>query len=161
MTLFTISFEDERINFLQTSTLDFINNKLIKKSLWEKVPYCERRFIEDTFPYHQLIYHANKIVSNEHDESNYYYTNRSTSLIHSASKEKHGLFMNLCWLDIYDFLMIKILISNPFIISLCYVIRWGIFFDPRKNDIEKIKQEYPEEFNELYVRWGQINVALK
>jgi glycosyltransferase involved in cell wall biosynthesis len=160
LTVFTT--EDERINFLQTSTLDFINNKLIKKSLWEKVPYCERRFIEDTFPYHQLIYHANKIVSNEHDESEYYYyTNRNTSLIHSASKEKHGLFMNLCWLDIYDFFNDKDThfksIYNKFMLRN----KMGYFFDPRKNDIEKIKQEYPEEFNELYVRWGQINAALK
>ena len=61
LTIFTTV--EERINFLQKSTMEFINNKLIKKSLWDKVPYCERRFIEDTFPYHQLIYHANKIVS--------------------------------------------------------------------------------------------------
>lgn len=160
LTIFTT--EHERVKFLQTSTLDFINNKLIKKGLWKKVPYCERRFIEDTFPYHQLIYHANKIVSNEHDESEYYYyTNRNTSLIHSASKEKHGLFMNLCWLDIYDFFNDKDThfksIYNKFMLRN----KMGSFFDPRKNNLEKIKQDYPEEFNELSTRWKEINKKLK
>ena len=159
LTIFTT--EDERIKFLQTSTLDFINNKLIKKSLWEKVPYCERRFIEDTFPYHQLIYHANKIVSNEYDESEYYYyTNRDTSLIHSASKEKRGLFMNLCWLDIYDFFKNKETrfktIYNKFMLRNIM----GSFFDTRKNNHDWIKMTYPNEFDELVTRWKTINAEL-
>ena len=160
LTIFTT--EEERINFLQKSTMEFINNKLIKKSLWDKVPYCERRFIEDTFPYHQLIYYANKIVSNEHDESEYYYyTIRSNSLIHSSSKEKFNLFLNLARLDIYDFFNDKDTrfktIYNKFMLRNIM----GRFFDPRKTDIERIKREYPEEFNELSVRWKKINATLK
>ena len=160
LTIFTT--EEERINFLQKSTMEFINNKLIKKSLWDKVPYCERRFIEDTFPYHQLIYYANKIVSNEHDESEYYYyTIRSNSLIHSSSKEKFNLFLNLARLDIYDFFNDKDTrfktIYNKFMLRNIM----GRFFDPRKTDIEQIKREYPEEFNELSVRCKKINAALK
>ena len=122
--------------------MEFINNKLIKKSLWDKVPYCERRFIEDTFPYHQLIYYANKIVSNEHDESEYYYyTIRSNSLIHSSSKEKFNLFLNLARLDIYDFFNDKDTrfktIYNKFMLRNIM----GRFFDSRKTDIERIKRE--------------------
>ena len=159
LTIFTT--EEERINFLQKSTMEFINNKLIKKSLWDKVPYCERRFIEDTFPYHQLIYYANKIVSNEHDESEYYYyTIRSNSLIHSSSKEKFNLFLNLARLDIYDFFNDKDTrfktIYNKFMLRNIM----GRFFDPRKTDIERIEREYPEEFNELSVRWKKINAEL-
>lgn len=159
LTIFTT--EEERINFLQKSTLEFINNKLIKKSLWDKVPYCERRFIEDTFPYYQLIYHANKIVSNEHDESEYYYyTIRSNSLIHSSSNEKFNLFLNLARLDIYDFFNDKDTrfktIYNKFMLRNIM----GRFFDPRKTDIELVKREYPEEFNELSVRWKKINAEL-
>jgi glycosyltransferase involved in cell wall biosynthesis len=151
--------EEERIKFLQTSTLDFINNKLIKKSLWEKVPYCERRFIEDTFPYHQLIYYANKIVSNEHDESEYYYyTNRSTSLIHSSSKEKFDLFMNLAMLDMYDFFKDK----DTAFKSMCNIYKVrnivGNFLYPGNVDIEKIKKEYPSEFENLFTRWKKLKL---
>lgn len=149
--------EEERIKFLQTSTIDFINNKLVKKSVWEKVPYCERRFIEDTFPYHQLIYYANKVVSNEHDESEYYYyTNRSTSLIHSSSKEKFDLFMNLAMLDMYDFFKDK----DTAFKSLCNIYKVrnivGNFLYPGNVDIEKIKKEYLKEFNELFLRWNNL-----
>lgn len=159
--LMVFTTEEERVKFLQTSTLDFINNKLIKKSLWEKVPYCERRFIEDTFPYHQLIYYANKIVSNEYDESEYYYyTNRGSSLIHSASKEKFGLFMNLCWLDIYDFFKNKETyfktIYNKFMLRNIM----GSFFDTRKNNHDWIKMTYPNEFDELVTRWKTVNAEL-
>ena len=160
LTIFTT--EEERIDFLQKSTLEFINNKLIKKSLWDKVPYCERRFIEDTFPYHQLIYHANKIVSNEHDESEYYYyTNRNTSLTHSSTSGKDSLFMNLAFLDLYVFFKdkettFKTLYNNKFMLRNMM----GSFFNPRKTDIERVKREYPEEFNELSVRWKKINAEL-
>ena len=160
LTIFTT--EEERINFLQKSTIEFINNKLIKKSLWDKVPYCERRFIEDTFPYYQLIYYANKIVSNEHDESEYYYyTIRSNSLIHSSSNEKFNLFLNLARLDIYDFFNDKDTLFKTIYNKFMLRNIMGRFFDPRKTDIDRIKREYPEEFNELSVRWKKINAALK
>jgi hypothetical protein len=37
----------------------------------------------------------------------------------------------------------------------------GSFFDPRKTNIEKIKSECPEEFEELSTRWKKINSELK
>ena len=155
--------ENERINFLQNSTFPYINNKLIKKSLWDKVTYCERRYNDDTFPLHQLIYRANKIVSNEHDESEYYYyTNRNTSLTHSSTSGKDSLFMNLAFLDLYVFFKdkettFKTLYNNKFMLRNMM----GRFFNPRKTDIERVKREYPEEFNELSVRWKKINAELK
>ena len=160
LTIFTT--EEERINFLQKSTIEFINNKLIKKKIWNKVPYCERRFLEDTCPLRQLFYYANKIVSNEHDESEYYYyTIRSSSLIHSSSNEKFNLFLNLAWLDLYDFLKGKETAFKVFYNKFMLRNMMGRFFDPRKTDIERVKREYPEEFNELSVRWKKINAELK
>ena len=53
---------DEKINFKKNESLSFINNKLISKKLWDKVPYSESPFIEDAPTYCKLIYHANKII---------------------------------------------------------------------------------------------------
>ena len=154
--------EEEKIKFLDTQAVEFINNKLIRKKIWNKVPYCERRFLEDTCPLRQLFYYANKIVSNEHDESEYYYyTIRSSSLIHSSSNEKFNLFLNLAWLDLYDFLKGKETAFKVFYNKFMLRNMMGRFFDPRKTDIERVKREYPEEFNELSVRWKKINAELK
>ena len=154
--------EEEKIKFLDTQAVEFINNKLIRKKIWNKVPYCERRFLEDTCPLRQLFYYANKIVSNEHDESEYYYyTIRSNSLIHSSSNEKFNLFLNLAWLDLYDFLKGKETAFKVFYNKFMLRNMMGRFFDPRKTDIERVKREYPEEFNELSVRWKKINATLK
>lgn len=145
--------EEEKIKFLKTEAIDFINNKLIRKELWNKVTYCERRFIEDALPLRQLFYYANKIVSNEHDESEYYYyTVRDSSLIHSSSKEKFNLFVNLFWLDFYDFLEGKETAFKTLYNKFMLRNKMGSFFDPRKTNIEKIKSEYPEEFEELSTR---------
>ena len=153
--------EEEKIKFLDTQAVEFINNKLIRKKIWNKVPYCERRFLEDTCPLRQLFYYANKIVSNEHDESEYYYyTIRSSSLIHSSSNEKFNLFLNLAWLDLYDFLKGKETAFKVFYNKFMLRNMMGRFFDPRKTDIERVKREYPEEFNELSVRWKKINAEL-
>ena len=153
--------EEEKIKFLETQAVEFINNKLIRKEVWNKVPYCERRFLEDTCPLKQLFYYANKIVSNEHDESEYYYyTIRSNSLIHSYSKEKFNLFLNLALLDLYDFLKDKETAFKVFYNKFMLRNMMGRFFDPRKTDIERVKREYPEEFNELSVRWKKINAEL-
>jgi hypothetical protein len=62
------------------------------------------------------------------------------------------LFINLAKLDFYDFLRGKETLFK----TLCdkFLLRntMGSFFDPRKTNIEKIKSECPEEFEELSTR---------
>lgn len=65
--------EDEKLYYLRHESLNFINNKLIKKSLWDKVSYCERRYLEDHVPYIKLVYYANKIISLENFKNEYYF----------------------------------------------------------------------------------------
>ena len=149
--------EDEKLYYLQHETLNCLNNKLIKKSLWDKVPYCERRYIEDMTPYIKLIYYANKIISLEDFKDEYYfYTKRQNSLINSASNDKNKLFFGLYWVDLYEFFKEK---NTKFkSIYNIYKVRnvVGDFFYPGNADIEKIKNEYTNEYNELFLSWNKL-----
>ena len=149
--------EDEKLYYLQHETVNCLNNKLIKKSLWDKVPYCERRYIEDMTPYIKLIYYANKIISLEDFKDEYYfYTKRQNSLINSASNDKNKLFFGLYWVDLYEFFKEK----NTKFKSMynIYKVRnvVGDFFYPGNVDIEKIKNEYTNEYNELFLSWNKL-----
>lgn len=154
--------ENEKLHYLRRESLNFINNKLIKKSLWDKVSYCERRYLEDNVPYIKLIYYANKIISLENFKDEYYfYTIRQDSLVNSASNDKNKLFFGLCWIELYDFFNEKDTAFKS--IYNIYRVRnvVGDFFYPGNVDIEKIKKEYIEEFNELFLNWNKIRINKK
>ena len=79
----------------------FMNNKIIKRELGIKVPYCTRRFIEDTPTIIPILWHANKVayVSNV----GYHYRDNVNSLTHQANAFKYALYRGLCSLDLIDF----------------------------------------------------------
>lgn len=79
----------------------FMNNKIIKRELGIKVPYCTRRFIEDTPTIIPILWHANKVayVSNV----GYHYRDNANSLTHTANQFQYALYRGLCSLDLIDF----------------------------------------------------------
>lgn len=79
----------------------FMNNKLINKELHELVPYCKRRYIEDTPTIAPMLYLANKVAYTNH--AGYHYRMRSSSLTHNSSTFKHQLYVTLCSYDMADF----------------------------------------------------------
>lgn len=79
----------------------FMNNKLIKKYLFDKVPYCPRRYIEDTPTIIPQLYFANKVAYT--DNTGYIYRMRESSLTHEASQFKTVLFRLLCTKDLITF----------------------------------------------------------
>lgn len=79
----------------------FMNNKIIRKELGEKVPYCTRRFIEDTPTIIPMLWHANKVAYCE--DTGYHYRMQGDSLTHQASPFKYALYRGLCALDLLDF----------------------------------------------------------
>lgn len=79
-------------------TKRFMNPMLIKSSLWDKVEYSSRRFIEDTPTLVQILYHARNIMLI--DYAGYYYVQNPYSLIHSASNVKNLIYQTLCIKDI-------------------------------------------------------------
>lgn len=79
----------------------FMNNKLIHRKLHELVPYCERRFIEDTPTIIPQLYFANKVVYV--DNTGYSYRMHNESLTHKASSFEYALFRALGAEDIISF----------------------------------------------------------
>ncbi len=79
----------------------FMNNKLIHRKLHEKVPYCQRRFIEDTPTIIPQLYFANRVAYV--DNTGYNYRMQGNSLTHKASPFKYALFRALCAEDLITF----------------------------------------------------------
>ena len=79
----------------------FMNNKLIRRELHDMVPYCKRRFIEDTPVIIPQLFFANKVVYT--DNIGYNYRMRPGSLTHSATRFKNALFRALCAADLIRF----------------------------------------------------------
>lgn len=92
--------EDKVLKFWGEKVV-FMNNKIIKRELSNKVPYCTRRFIEDTPTIIPMLWYANKVayVSN----IGYHYRMQEDSLTHKASNFKYTLYRGLCALDLIDF----------------------------------------------------------
>lgn len=81
----------------------FMNNKIIRKELCNKVPYSDRRYIEDTPTIIPMMFFANKVVYA--DTIGYVYRMRSDSLTHTTNILKDVVFKGLCWIDLYEFFM--------------------------------------------------------
>lgn len=79
----------------------FMNNKLIRRSLYKKVPYNHRRYIEDTPTIIPILWYANKCEYV--DNIGYNYVMRQTSLTHTTSPLKDIIYKGLCWLDLMEF----------------------------------------------------------
>lgn len=92
--------EDKYLGYHQ-ERVPFINNKLIRKSLFDKVPYCTRRFIEDLPTYNKLLYFVGKVAYVNND--GYNYRQRESSLLHSSNGFKHSLFNALYYQDVIKF----------------------------------------------------------
>lgn len=92
---------EEKILRFWGEKIVFMNNKLIRRSLHRKVPYCTRRFIEDTPVIIPMLYYANKVVYT--GCCGYHYRMNSKSLTHTASPFKNALFRALCAEDIISF----------------------------------------------------------
>lgn len=84
-----------------SGTIHFLNVQLIKRSLFDNVEYCKRRFIEDSSTFVKLLYYAkNRNVLNY---AGYNYVQNPNSLIHSSSEYKRYLYNLLCAKDTHLF----------------------------------------------------------
>lgn len=79
----------------------FMNNKIIRTSLREQVPYCTRRFIEDTPTIIPMLWLANEVVYVS--DTGYHYRMQDKSLTHQANAFKYALYRSLCCMDLIDF----------------------------------------------------------
>lgn len=81
----------------------FMNNKIIRKEICNKVPYSDRRYIEDTPTIIPMMFFANKVAYT--DTIGYTYRMRKDSLTHTTNIIKDVVFKGLCWIDLYEFFM--------------------------------------------------------
>ncbi len=91
---------DKVVKFWGEKTV-FMNNKIIRKSLHDKVPYCTRRFVEDTPTIIPMLHFANYVAYT--NNVGYHYRQNPSSLCHTASLFKWALFRALCCQDLIAF----------------------------------------------------------
>lgn len=79
----------------------FMNNKIIRRKLYDQVPYCERRYIEDTPTIIPILYYANKVSYVDH--VGYVYRMNDQSLTHTADAVKDIIYKGICWAELVEF----------------------------------------------------------
>lgn len=84
----------------QDGKIVFLNNKIVRRSMYDTVEYCDRRYVEDTPVIMKLLYYANKVAYV--NEAGYNYLQREGSLCHVASRWKHQLFSALCCAELIE-----------------------------------------------------------
>ena len=85
----------------EADTKRFMCTMLIRSSLWNKVEYSSRRFIEDTSTLVQILYWARNIMMI--DYAGYYYVQNPSSLTHATSIVKYLVYRALCVKDMSEF----------------------------------------------------------
>lgn len=84
----------ERLTFHRTERIQFMNNKLIARRLHRLIPYCHRRYIEDTPVIFPMLWEANALALV--DNAGYHYRMQPASLTHTASPLKTEVYRSLC-----------------------------------------------------------------
>ena len=83
----------------------FLNNKLVRRKLYETVPYSTRRFCEDTPVILPLLYYSNMV--SYVDNQGYFYRQHQNSLCHKINNFEQALFKALCSKDMMNFFQDK------------------------------------------------------
>lgn len=79
----------------------FLANKIVKRDMYDKVPYSTRKYCEDTPVILPLLYYANKV--SYADTQGYYYRQHGESLCHRVNAFEQALFKGLCCNDMINF----------------------------------------------------------
>lgn len=91
----------ERVTYHWGNEIIFLNNKLVRASLYKDVPYCTRRYVEDTPVVVKLHFLARKVAFAP--VVGYHYRLNPGSLTHTVTPLKDALYKALCLLDLMDF----------------------------------------------------------
>lgn len=122
----------------------FLNNKIVKRELYDKVPYSSRRYIEDTPTVAPLLYLAGKTAYV--NDAGYVYRQRDDSLCHASTPFKNTLYRALCAKDLMEWFKDKEEVYRK-MFGIDLFLEWA--FKLSKLDIKDSDlQEYQEEWNE-------------
>lgn len=121
----------------------WMNSKIVRRTLFDKVPYCKRRYIEDTPTIIPQTHFANKVVYIE--DIVYGYRMHDKSLTHTADIFKNALYTALTGFEIIEFFKIhnpKILEDNGILNSLLLEIKKIQQVNLTKEMVEQYKDDY-------------------
>lgn len=88
-----------------TSTIKrFLNNKLIRRTIWDKVDYSDRRYVEDTQTSYFVLFYSDVVVNIKY--AGYHYYQNPVSLCHQAPVVKTKIYQALCAKDLCEFVAV-------------------------------------------------------
>lgn len=122
----------------------FLNNKIVRSTMYDTVEYCDRRYVEDTPVIMKLLYNANKVAYV--NEAGYNYLQRNTSLCHVSSRWKHNLFCALCCAELIEWFKDK---PEPY--KTIFGLGQFVGYLKAMNEIQVTKEEkqtYIEEYDQ-------------
>ena len=96
-----ISTGFKKIKDYDDKKIIFLNNKLVRRVMYDETPYCTRRYCEDTPVILPLLYHANMI--SYVDTQGYFYRQHQSSLCKRVNRFEDALFKALCCKDLIVF----------------------------------------------------------
>lgn len=134
----------EKITEFFGEKIVFLNNKIVKRELYDTVPYSSRRFIEDTPTVAPLLYLAKSTAYV--NTVGYIYRQHPSSLCHQSTPFKNTLYRALCAKDLYNWFKDKEEVyKGMFGISL--FLEWAQKLSQIRKTDEDIKK-YQAEWNE-------------
>lgn len=122
----------------------FLNNKIVRSTMYDTVEYCDRRYVEDTPVIMKLLYNANKVAYV--NEAGYNYLQRNGSLCHDSSRWKHNLFCALCCAELIEWFKDK---PEPY--KTIFGLGQFVEYLKAMNEIQVTKEEkqtYIEEYDQ-------------
>lgn len=132
----------------------WLNNKLIKRTLWDEVEYSHRRFIEDTPTSYMLMFISNVNINMPYIGYNYF--DNEKSLMNTATQTKHCVYRTLASIDICNFLRKKSelqhfkeffhIFVNNYTNMLCELYKDESNFEAYSKEIEEVN-EFIEQYH--------------
>ena len=147
-TEFGTFFGMKKFDLMKEKKIIFLNTCLVKRHLYQKVKYDDKRYNEDTPTLAKLLFYANQItIVNEYG---YHYIQQDKSLCHKTDDFFKHLCLLLTSLDLMSFFKTKpdnyktLVTLNDVFLHMSYL-----------TDLNKIKK-YQEDFNKAML--GFINI---
>lgn len=150
----------EQVTTVFGEDIVYVNNKIIKRELYDKVQYSELRYAEDTTTIAQLLYYSNKSVYI--DDTGYWYRQRKESLTHEVNGISEILYKAVCAKRLIEFYKDKDpAYASKFNIQL--FVEWANKFLASNFDDEFIDahKELFDEFVRYYVKIVHIGMTNK
>lgn len=134
----------------------FLNSFIVKRELYDKVPYCKRRFIEDTPVRYKLFHYADKIIYT--GIIGYNYLQRDGSLCHKESILKRHIFTAITLCELINF-FIK---NDKLVIKITQMLENfnQEYLNVKYNITEKDQELYKKELEYLDLYWSKLTTLL-